>query len=201
SNHDSPRVASRLGERESLALAIFLLALPGSFYIYNGQELSLPDAQLLDSDRQDPVYFRTEGKAKGRDGARVPLPWNSKEINFGFSRARPWLPIPQEWQSLCINRQEEDFESSLNLYRLALSKRREIKSAGAHIKWESTGGDGCLSFARENYLFILNTTNSEITYEVQGRLLLASDSKTIPSENGIKLAPLSSCWVNKRVTR
>lgn len=197
SNHDSPRVASRLGEKESLALAIFLLALPGSFYIYNGQELSLPDAQLLDSDRQDPVYFRTEGKAKGRDGARVPLPWNSEEEYFGFSCARPWLPIPQEWQSLCINRQEEDFESSLNLYRKALSRRREIASVGDEIRWISRGENGILAFERRDYLFILNATDVEITREVRGHLLLASDPRISLGEASVTLAPRSSCWLLK----
>lgn len=195
SNHDSPRVANRLGVKESQALAVFLLALPGSFYIYNGQELSLPDAQLLDSDRQDPVYFRTEGRQKGRDGARVPLPWDSREINFGFSGTRPWLPIPQEWQNLSINTQELDSESSLNLYRRALSKRREITSSGEAITWITTGENGVLAFARKSYLFILNTTDSEITYQVQGELLMASDPKISLSEVGVTLMPLSSCWL------
>ncbi len=195
SNHDSPRVASRLGLAESQALAIFLLALPGSFYIYNGQELSLPDAQLLDSDRQDPVYFRTEGKQKGRDGARVPLPWDSEESNFGFSSARPWLPIPESWKSLSINIQDGDIESSLNLYRRALTKRRDLISTGVALTWLSKGEDGILAFTRDNYLFILNATASTKSYKTTGVIAISSDRQNLIDDSGITLMPNSSCWI------
>ncbi len=195
SNHDSPRVASRLGINESEALALFLLALPGSFYIYNGQELSLPDAQLPDSARQDPVFFRTQGVQKGRDGARVPLPWAASESNYGFSSAKPWLPIPTNWSSLSVQSQEADSESSLNLYRRALVKRSHLIQTGHEIKWLKSGADGLLAFSRGNYLILLNTSGDAKSYETPGEIEIASDPLISRSNSVIALEPKSSCWI------
>lgn len=195
SNHDSPRVASRLGVCQSQALAIFLLALPGSFYLYNGQELSLPDGDVLDNDRQDPVYFRTQGLQKGRDGARVPLPWSADEANCGFSSARPWLPISESWRDLSVAVQDENPESSLNLFRRALSARHQIVKAAKNIEWVETGLDHLLAFRRGNYLVLLNTSQSAYEFSSPGSLVLASDPGCKTGSKTIVIAPLSSCWI------
>ena len=89
SNHDCERVASRIGADAARAMALFVLGLPGSTYIFNGQELGLPTGEMSDGDRQDPIYFRTGGKEKGRDGARVPLPWSGDRAPFGFTTGKP----------------------------------------------------------------------------------------------------------------
>lgn len=197
SNHDSPRVASRLGVDESQALFVFLLALPGSLYIYNGQELSLPDAQVPDEFRQDPVYFRTNGQQKGRDGARVPLPWHSDQSEFGFTQGSPWLPIPSGWQELSVDKQEEDTESSLHLYRKALRTRRERLMSEKEIRWCDKGDEGLLVFERGEFLILLNTAQHELSYSADGELLLASDSDVRLTGGQIYLPPASACWIKR----
>lgn len=195
SNHDSPRVASRLGVSQSQALAIFLLALPGSFYLYNGQELSLPDGDVQDIDRQDPVYFRTQGLQKGRDGARVPLPWSADEVNCGFSTARPWLPIAESWRQLSVEAQEKDSASSLLLFRRAISMRQKLISGAQTFEWVQTGKDHLLAFRRGNYLVLLNTSQSADEFSYTGSLALASDPECKTDGTTIVIAPLSSCWI------
>ena len=195
SNHDSPRVATRLGVQESQALFVALLALPGSLYIYNGQELSLPDAQVDDEYRQDPVFFRTQGAQKGRDGARVPLPWNSQEAEFGFTQGKPWLPIPKSWQELSIDKQVGDRESSLNLYRRALKVRREYCKSEREIVWHEQGNDGLLVFQRGDILVLLNTSDSEKSYTTSGELILSSSSGVTSDGVQIRLPKASACWV------
>jgi alpha-glucosidase len=135
SNHDSPRVASRLGDLESRALALFVFALPGSAYIFAGQELGLPDGELNDSDRQDPSFIRSKGAIKGRDGARVPLPWSGQLTPFGFTSGTPWLPINQSWQSLSVEAQSADSKSVLSLYRNAMALRAEHLTGTGDIEW------------------------------------------------------------------
>ncbi len=98
SNHDTPRVVSRLGGgaeglRRARALALVAHALPGAVYVYQGEELGLADVDLPDEARQDPVFLRTGGEQKGRDAARVPLPWSGEAPPYGFgSSAATWLP-------------------------------------------------------------------------------------------------------------
>jgi len=197
SNHDSPRVASRVGLVESQALFIALLALPGSLYIYNGQELSLPDAEVADEYRQDPVFHRTGGAQKGRDGARVPLPWNSEEPQLGFTEGDSWLPIPETWRNLSINKQEEDPASSLHLYRRALKVRREFFNGDREITWRENGHDGLLAFERGNMLVLLNTSEDEKIYTAPGKLILTSHSEVRTDGTQISLPKASACWVVK----
>jgi alpha-glucosidase len=196
SNHDSPRVSSRLGVLQSQALAVFLLALPGSFYLYNGQELSLPDGAVLDSDRQDPVYFRTGGRQKGRDGARIPLPWSIAAPHCGFSTARPWLPIPESWSELSVEAQEANSDSSLNLFRRALAARHQLVTATDSMAWVETEQDHLLAFRRGIYLVLLNTSSTVQEFTADGSLLLSSDPTTSTDSKTIRLAPLSACWIS-----
>ena len=196
SNHDSPRVASRLGVVQSQALAVFLLGLPGSFYLYNGQELSLPDGEVLDKYRQDPVYFRTGGRQKGRDGARIPLPWDIATPNCGFSATRPWLPIPESWRELSVEAQEGDSESSLNLYRRALAVRQQLVSSTDTIVWVETNQVHVLAFRRGSYLVLLNTSGAATQLDADGSILLSSHPTTSTDGKRVQLAPLSSCWIS-----
>lgn len=195
SNHDSPRVASRIGVAESKALFIALLALPGSLYIYNGQELSLPDTDVADEFRQDPVYFRTQGAQKGRDAARVPLPWNSQATNLGFTTGKPWLPIPDQWQEISIDVQDHDEESSLNLYRRGIQLRKGALEFDKSIVWQETGASGLLVFQRGSTLVLLNTSTKSCSYEVAGEIILASTSTISIEDARVTLPSASACWV------
>jgi alpha-glucosidase len=195
SNHDSPRVASRLGDNQSRALFIALMALPGSLYIYNGQELSLPDVMIEDQFRQDPVYLRTSGAQKGRDGARVPIPWSAKGLHCGFTTGQPWLPIPSEWKDLSVERQNSDPLSSLNLYRSAIKARQNFFGKESSITWCNDLELGLLAFTRGGYLVLLNTSANVIHYISEGDMVMSSTSENISYEGVITLAPSSACWV------
>jgi alpha-glucosidase len=128
SNHDTPRVVSRLGGgpeglRRARALAALAHVLPGAVYVYQGEELGLPDADVPDDRRQDPVFHRTRGEQKGRDGARVPLPWSGGQPPYGFGGADTWLPQPADWSGRTIAAQTGEPGSTLALYRTLLLLR------------------------------------------------------------------------------
>jgi alpha-glucosidase len=122
-----------LGTRRARAAALLTMALPGSVYLYQGEELSLWEVEdIPDERRQDPIWYRTGGADPGRDGCRVPLPWAGLEPPFGFSppagaagpantaaTGQPWLPQPKEWRELTVELQAGDPDSMLELYRAA----------------------------------------------------------------------------------
>jgi alpha-glucosidase len=160
-NHDSPRSVTRYaraagltgayvpgrgagpssgaadparGSRRARAAALLQLALPGAVYLYNGQELGLPNVDdLPDEVLQDPVLARSGGAERGRDGCRIPLPWSGDRPPFGFSPdgVATWLPQPPSWAGLTVERQAADPDSVLNLYRRALRLRRAEPALGA----------------------------------------------------------------------
>jgi alpha-glucosidase len=195
SNHDTPRVASRHGAKASRALALFVFALPGSCYIYNGQELGLPDAELADSDRQDPSFFRTKGVQKGRDGARVPMPWSGDKTPFGFSSGSPWLPIPNEWSEFSVAKQNADSTSTLNLYRSALKFRKNNLVGLGEIEWVDRGASGLISFARGEVAVYLNTSSATLQIPTVGTLVLGSDNEVVLANGNLTLPAASAAWV------
>jgi alpha-glucosidase len=178
SNHDVDRIVSRLGRpdtafslaerpyfhslpvdlalgtRRARAAALLTLALPGSVYIYQGEELGLGEVQdIPDERRQDPIWPRTGGADPGRDGSRVPLPWSGNEPPFGFSppgaAAAPWLPQPKEWRDLTVAAETANPESVLQLYREALRIRRSDAAFGdTPLAWQHAP-DGVLAFDRD----------------------------------------------------
>jgi alpha-glucosidase len=197
SNHDSPRVASRLGADQSRALALFLFALPGSCYVYNGQELGLPDAELADSDRQDPVFIRTNGEAKGRDGARVPMPWSGSTAPFGFTSGKPWLPLPTTWHEYTVENQSADSESSLSLYRNVLSQRAKLLSGAHDLTWDISQVDqGILGFSRGGIQVYLNSGVASV--KLAASEVILSSGESLSSINGeLELMPKRAIWFKR----
>ena len=185
SNHDCERVASRIGANAARAIALFILGLPGSAYIYNGQELGLPSGEMDDQDRQDPIFFRTSGKQKGRDGARVPMPWSGDKAPFGFTTGKPWLPLQDTWREFTVEAEDRDPNSSLNLYRSALKIRRENFVGSGEIYWEST--KGLLSYKRGQITVTLNVSDSP--QPISGKIILASQELTE------SLPPAAAVWL------
>ena len=207
-NHDSPRVVTRLGggelgARKARAMALLIHSLPGGIYIYQGEELGLEDAMLPDEARQDPVFFRTKGADKGRDGARVPIPWNS-ERTFGFTSARSWLPIPEEWRGKDVENQKLDSSSSLSLYKESLRIRASHpalqKSDSADVSQSITwlqAPDGVLAFRREpDFISVANTTDQEQTLEISGEILLTSSPGAVCINGGLLVPPHTTCWIS-----
>jgi alpha-glucosidase len=142
-----------LGAKRARAAALLTMALPGSVYIYQGEELGLGEVQdIPDELRQDPIFYRTGGDDPGRDGARVPLPWSGTEPPFGFSPAgaasEPWLRQPKEWRDLTVEASSASPGSMLCLYQEALRLRgSELFAGNASIAWQPAP-DGVLAFDR-----------------------------------------------------
>jgi alpha-glucosidase len=126
-----------LGLRRARAATALMLGLPGSSYLYQGEELGLPEViDLPDSARQDPTWFRTHGERYGRDGCRVPIPWESGKPSYGFGpTAASWLPQPAEWNELARNRQVGVEGSTLEMYRSALQLRRDHNLGLGELDW------------------------------------------------------------------
>lgn len=123
-----------VGTRRARAANLFMLALPGSAYIYNGQELGLFEVvDLPDEVRQDPVWFRTNGTVVGRDGCRVPMPWTTDAPTHGFGptdSANSWLPQPSQWAQLSVSAQQGLAGSMLELFRAAIAIRKNHAAFG-----------------------------------------------------------------------
>ena len=209
-NHDSPRLVTRLGggelgEKKARAMALLTHALPGGIYIFQGEELGLEDAILPDNARQDPVFFRTKGADKGRDGARVPLPWIADEKNFGFTEGKPWLPMPSEWSKKSVDLQTKTHESFLEMYRKSLSirsnhpalKPRISRDVSSEISWLPIQ-PGVLAFTREPGFTLLSNCNDDpIRVEISGEILLASQSGVTQKDGFTTLPAHTTCWINR----
>ena len=149
------------GTRRARAAALLAMALPGSMYIYQGEELGLPEVENIPSDRrQDPMWQRSGGVDPGRDGCRIPIPWSGAKPPYGFSpndEARLWLDQPGDWAPLSVEAQTDDPASMLSLYRAGLRIRREAPwGDGSELRWLEYGDD-VIAFARgDRFICIVN---------------------------------------------
>ncbi|WES64240.1 alpha-amylase family glycosyl hydrolase [Microbacter sp. GSS18] len=149
------------GRRRAVAATLFMLGLPGSAYLYQGEELGLHEVTAIpDDERQDPTFFRTEGTEIGRDGCRVPLPWSPTGSSFGFGEDGAHLPQPSWFSSSAVDVEDGDDSSTLSLYRRALALRHELQSA-EQLTWVETGRDDVLWFARPNGWQVVTNFGSE----------------------------------------
>ena len=138
------------GLRRARAATLFTMALPGSLYLYQGEELGLPEVRDLDAEvRQDPAWHRSGGTDGTRDGCRVPIPWSGQEPSYGFGPgAASWLPQPAAWADLSVEREQADPASTLAMYRAALRIRRAAAALGeGPLTWLDVDGDA-LAFQR-----------------------------------------------------
>ncbi|NJP49975.1 glycoside hydrolase family 13 protein [Streptomyces sp. SBST2-5] len=174
-----------LGTRRARAAALLTLALPGSVYLYQGEELGLPEADIPRERIQDPMHFRSGGTDPGRDGCRVPLPWEAEARWYGFgSGAEPWLPQPADWARYAVDRQSADPHSMLTLYRRALRLRRSEKGFGDGTLTWLPAAEGVLAFAREEGLLcVVNLAGRPIALPPHRELLLSSGPLT--SDGGL----------------
>jgi alpha-glucosidase len=138
SNHDAPRVVSRWrAGRDSEAFArqamLLLMCLRGNVFLYQGEELGLPQAHIPFERLQDPEAIANWPETQGRDGARTPMPWKTGAPHAGFSSAQPWLPLDPAHLPLAVDRQESDSGSMLNFTRrlVALRKGHEALRTGS----------------------------------------------------------------------
>jgi len=144
----SPDLDRALGLRRARAATLLMLALPGSAYLYQGEELGLPEVADIPAGRiQDPLFTRSGGAQKGRDGCRVPLPWTAAGPSFGFGPGPAHLPQPGWFGPLSVQGQDRDPASTLSLYRQALGWRRKLRAAD-HLEWMPGTSGQVLHFGR-----------------------------------------------------
>jgi alpha-glucosidase len=177
-----------LGRRRARAAAMLTFALPGSVYVYQGDELGLPEVEdIADTDRQDPMWTRSGRTNPGRDGCRVPLPWSGDTAPYGFSPAGTptWLPQPGDWGQFTVDGQEHDAGSMLCFYRTALHIRRsEPAFATADIDFPVVP-DGVLGFTRGPVTCWVNLGAGPLRLPDGARLLLGSqdlDGGALPAD-------------------
>ncbi|GAA1856753.1 glycoside hydrolase family 13 protein [Microbacterium koreense] len=216
SNHDVVRHASRLaltaenpqghgigpdspgqpipevGLARARAATSVMLALPGSAYLYQGEELGLPEVIDIPGDaRQDPTWFRTDGERYGRDGCRVPIPWSADAPAYGFSETgASWLPQPDVWAEFARDRQQGDPASTLSLYRTLLSERRERSLATGDITWLDGFGDDVVAFRNGDVTVVANLGETPVTIP-DGTVIAASGDiveRQLPVDTTVWLA-------------
>ncbi|MFH8367403.1 glycoside hydrolase family 13 protein [Streptomyces sp. NPDC018031] len=207
SNHDVVRHTTRYAETgpeqglaRARAAALLMLALPGSTYVYQGEELGLPEVTDLPDDvRQDPAFFRGDGQDGFRDGCRVPIPWSGTEPPYGFGPVAggpSWLPQPDSWARLSVEAQTGDPDSTLELYRAAIALRRERPGLAEPVMAWRDGAElpeGVLALVRPGLVCTVNTRGEEVELPRPGRLLLAS-APVVAGEVTVRIPADSSAW-------
>ncbi|WP_187977464.1 glycoside hydrolase family 13 protein [Mycetocola sp. JXN-3] len=187
SNHDVVRHASRLaltaenpqghgigpkspgqpmrevGLQRARAASAFMLALPGGAYMYQGEELGLPEViNLPDEARQDPTWFRTNGERYGRDGCRVPLPWEPGTTAYGFNTTgESWLPQPEDWDDYSRAAQQGVAGSTLTLYTTALELRKRLDLGLGSVEWIENLPDTVIGFRNGDVIVLGNTATTD----------------------------------------
>jgi alpha-glucosidase len=179
-----------VGLRRARAATLLTLALPGCAYVYQGEELGLPEViDIPDGARQDPTWNRTNGERFGRDGCRVPLPWTASDPAFGFNTTgAAWLPQPAGWRDLARDVQRTDSTSTLRLYQEALRLRRVHSLGGGELTWHDVS-DSVLSFRVGGLRVIVNFSQTALELP-PGRVVVSS----APLEAGALPAD-SAAWL------
>lgn len=179
-NHDVDREVTRYGGgatglARATAAAMVLFALPGAVFVYNGQELGLPNVDLPDEALQDPVWERSGHTDRGRDGCRVPLPWHGDAPPFGFSANRQtWLPMPRQWAALTADKQLAAPDSTLSFFRRLLELRKQrTELRGDRIDWLDSQPE-TLAFSRPGGLVCVLNAGATPVALPDGALIVAS---------------------------
>lgn len=187
-----PALDREAGTRRARAATLFTLALPGSTYLYQGEELGLHEvAEIPDEQRADPTFFRSPGFDLGRDGCRVPLPWTEDGASFGFGAGGAHLPQPEWMRSYAVSVEETDPSSTLTLYRRALALRHDLQT-GEQLEWIETGRDDVLRFSRPNGWEVVTNFGSEPFALGNAPVLLSSG----PLHDGV-LPGETTVWLSR----
>jgi alpha-glucosidase len=205
SDGKSAKLDRKLGLARANAATMMLLALPGCTYIYQGEELGLFEVEDLAHEHlQDPTWYRNvvpqmvKGKVsglalihteKGRDGSRVPLPWNSDKPSFGFGKEKSHLPQPAWFTDHAVNKQDGVKGSTLSLYRQALALRKKLQTS-EELEWLPTGNPEVIHFARPNGWQCVMNFNGKPFKIPAGKVVLASG----PTPNG-KIPANTTVWL------
>ena len=186
-----PKPDTALGLARGRAASAMMLALPGVAYLYQGEELGLPEGmEIPDDKRQDPTFFRTAGASYGRDGCRVPIPWEADAPNFGFGpTGEPWLPQPAVYREYSRDLQEGVAGSTLELYRSALAIRKDRALGEGELEWIEGTPENVLGFRNGDVTVFINYSEKPFALPA-GEIILDSGE----SSEGV-LAPAATVWL------
>ena len=186
---DPVRLDAAKGLRRARAATLLMLALPGSAYLYQGEELGLQEvAEIPDEARQDPSFFRNRAVEVGRDGCRVPLPWTRTGPSFGFGDGGSHLPQPLWFGTYSVEAENADPESTLAMYRRALALRRELPPDES-VTWVETGRADVLHLRRAGGWQVVSNFGVTPFPLPDGTVVLASGPLTdaLPGESTVWL--------------
>ncbi|MFF0643126.1 glycoside hydrolase family 13 protein [Streptomyces tendae] len=187
----APAVDPAAGLRRARAATLLMLALPGSAYLYQGEELGLPEVADLPTEvLQDPIWEQTGHVRKGRDGCRVPLPWTTEGPSYGFGAGGAWLPQPPSFAAYAVQAQDGVAGSTLELYRTALRLRRKLLD-GESLTWSDDVPAGVLRFDRSDGWRCVTNLSAAAVDLPAGEVLLSS----APLEDGGRLGPDTTVWL------
>jgi alpha-glucosidase len=188
---DEAQFDPEVGLRRARAAALLMLGLPGSVYLYQGEELGLPEVHdLPEGVIDDPVWERSGHAEKGRDGCRVPIPWERQGQSFGFGGDGSWLPQPEIWSEFSVENQDGLDDSTLELYRTAIRVRTERLRDDEYLEWVDVGSDA-LAFRRGGGITCLVNYGADSVPLPEGALLLASgplDDDLVPANTAVWVA-------------
>ncbi|MFI8522939.1 glycoside hydrolase family 13 protein [Promicromonospora sukumoe] len=193
---NDPQPDTALGLRRARAASLLMLGLPGSAYMYQGEELGLPDHTALPDDvRQDPSFFRTDGAEPGRDGCRVPLPWVGGAPGNGFGpTGKTWLPQPDVYAELAADKQYGVKGSTYEMYRAALGLRRAENLGAGALAWVDSLADHAdvVAFRIADVVVVANLSDSVFPLPAGSQVLVASGdvdatSGELPSDTTVWL--------------
>jgi len=185
-----PQPDEALGLRRGRAASALMLALPGGAYLYQGEELGLPEHTTLpDEARRDPTWSRRRGAVPGRDGCRVPIPWTATGPAYGFSpTGRSWLPQPPGWARYAADAQRGTAGSTLELYRSMLWLRRRLRLGDGRLSWVDGFGEDVVA-VRVGEVLVLANTGAPVALP-DGEVLLATaelDGPVLPTDTTVWL--------------
>ncbi|MGW2096443.1 glycoside hydrolase family 13 protein [Streptomyces olivaceoviridis] len=188
----APAIDTAAGLRRARAATLLMLALPGSAYLYQGEELGLPEVADLPTEvLQDPIWEQTGHVRKGRDGCRVPLPWTTTGPSYGFGTGPGWLPQPAAFAAYAVEAQTGTEGSTLELYRSALRLRRKLLQ-GETLTWTPDAPAGVLDFGRTETWRNVTNLGTEPVPLPPGEVLLSSgplpQDRTLPPDTTVWLA-------------
>ena len=191
---DRTLLDTEVGVQRARAASLMMMALPGSVYLYQGEELGLHEVHDLPlSVLDDPLWVRSGHTEKGRDGSRVPLPWSHEGPSYGFGTNGSWLPQPDWFADVAVDVQEGVEGSTLELYRSALALRRELLVDDEDLDWVDLGADA-LAFRRGSGVMCVINFGSDPLPLPDGELLLTSS----PLPPSTHLAPDTAAWLRTR---
>ncbi|BCJ51725.1 alpha-glucosidase [Actinoplanes sp. NBRC 14428] len=173
---DDPQPDAPLGLRRARAASLQMLGLPGSAYLYQGEELGLPEHTAIpDELRQDPTWARSGHTERGRDGCRVPIPWEADAPSYGFGPSdASWLPQPASWAEYALDRQRDVPGSTYELYRSALRLRARHRLGAGALTWLDTPAD-VLAFRNGDVLVLTNFGAEPAGLPAGAEVLLTSE--------------------------